>query len=163
MGKQTQQGENVPMYSWIFKNLFPLTSSHFLPLNFPTTRNKDAIPHLNPEGFLSPLLLPQTFIFNIFSPQSHALNTCVCTDVFKAWLCLEKGRAWWKREFFSLPAVLLPGFRKFWFPLPTLLCKVLNQIYPLQPPHKFSILLSVTASSTSSKHFIFYLQKPWMM
>lgn len=84
MGKQTQQGENVPMYSWIFKNLFPLTSSHFLPLNFPTTRNKDAIPHLNPEGFLSPLLLPQTFIFNIFSPQSHALNTCVCTDVFKA-------------------------------------------------------------------------------
>lgn len=76
----------VKMYPCVrgFVNSFPLTSFHFIPLNFPPTRNKEVIPHPHPEGFLKPLLCPQIFIFNTFSPQSHALNSCVCTDVFNA-------------------------------------------------------------------------------
>lgn len=54
----------------------------FFPLNFPTTRNKDAIPQLNPEGFLNLLLFPHTLIFNTHFHLRAMLSILVYVQMF---------------------------------------------------------------------------------
>lgn len=86
----------------------------FIPLNFPTTRTKDAIPQLNPEGFLNLLLFPHTLIFNTHFHLRAMLSILVYVQMF------FKQDSALKKMMKKNSSPYLQGFcLGLWFPLTT--------------------------------------------